>query len=71
MNDQVVNKMMENIFSRIDNISNLMWGRIAQVIDGKVYINHKLITKQGARENANEISKKTFDFSNSIFTSFK
>lgn len=71
MKDLAIEKMMEGIFSRIDNISNLMWERIATLVDGKLTVNHHLITKKGARENASDISESTYDFANSIFTSFK
>ena len=68
--DSTVDKMMEGIFNRIDNITNLMWERIATLVDGELVVNHQLITKKGARENASDISQSTYDFANSIFTSF-
>ena len=72
MKDKTVDDMVKNICSRIDEISNLMWGRIANLSDsGEVIVNHQLVTAKGARSGGEQISTKVYDFADSVFTSIK
>lgn len=71
VNDKIMDGLVKGLFSRIDQMSNLMWDRIITSVDGNVYINHNLITKKGARENQSTISTEIFNLTNSIFTDFK
>ena len=71
VNDAVTDKLMKGIFHRIDQMSNLMWNRVIQSVDGKAYVNHELIAKKGARENQSNISTEIFNLTNSVFTDFK
>lgn len=67
---KVLDVMCSNIFNRISDISNLMWSNIAKEVNGTIIIDSSLITKRGAKANAQDISTNIYNLTNSIFTSF-